>query len=172
MSLLDKNGSLYYQKQLLLKTKEIPVGQTSISYGKSITQNNRNKGKFPLFGSNGIIEYIDEWNTKKAVIFGCRGTLGNIFFNSDECFVLNTSFYIEDSENYGNIFFSLKKQKGFVDLATGAAQPQLTIENIKNEKLLFIENNRLNTFLELMSKYQKTIKLLKQIKEILLSKYF
>ena len=61
-------------------------------------------------------------------------------------------------------------------LTTGSAQPQITIENIKDLKIKICTNSLLNQnskqILDSNFKYNQKIDKLKQIKETLLQKYF
>ena len=161
-----------YNKKILINYIEIPVNSLNIKYGISLPNSKRIKGDIPLLASNGITDYISEANSKNAIVFGCRGTLGNVFYQSGEAFILNTAFYINDPKEYGNLFFSLEHENGLILYQSGAAQPQITIDAIKNASLKFPNDNDLNHILTLISNYEKTIKILKKIKEIFLNKYF
>jgi len=45
-------------------------------------------------------------------------------------------------------YFSVREIEGFKNYSTGAAQPQITLDNIKNVKLKIIENNSLEKLLD------------------------
>lgn len=122
--------------------------------------------------SNGISDYVNVSNAENAIVFGCRGTLGNVFYQKGKSFVLNTAFYINNSNNYGNLFFALDYEKGLTLYQSGAAQPQITIDAIKDAKLKIPKNNYLNYILDLYAKNLEIINKLKYIKEKLLEKYF
>ena len=169
---LEEIGINLYHDSINYDFNPINVSSLNIKYGVSLTNSNRNKGPFPLIASNGISDYVDIYNSYNAITFGCRGTLGNVFYSKDKCFVLNTAFYIENYSEYGNLYFALKHEKGLTIYQSGAAQPQITIDAIKNAILKFPKNNRLNIVLDLMWKYSQTIEKLKDIKQLLLSKYF
>lgn len=92
-----------------------------------------------------------------------------MYYYKDNNFVLNTAFYLENKENYGNIYFALKYNNGFKLYATGAAQPQITIENIQN---LNIKIPKSNFLLDYIYKLQFKNEILKHTKQLLLNKYF
>ena len=169
---LESLGSFYYQKSINEKYSSIDIASINIKYGTSLTDTNRNKGLFPLLASNGISDYVDIHNSYNVVTFGCRGTLGNVFYNKGECFILNTAFYIENYKEYGNLYFALKHEKGLTLYQSGAVQPQITIDSIKDVVLKFPTNSKLNNVLDLIWNNTLIIKKLKEIKQLLLSKYF
>ena len=169
---LEDYGKLLYLKLSAENYKEITIKDLNIKYGISLTDSNRNKGNYPLLASNGISDYVDISNAFNAIVFGCRGTLGNVFYQSGKCFILNTAFYINNPCEYGNLYFALKHEKGLTLYSSGAAQPQITLDAIKDVKIKIPNSNKLNNVLDLISNYQKYIAILKEIKSKLLGKYF
>lgn len=165
-------GEIKYLSKILDEYIEIEVSKLNIKYGTSLPQSKRNKGNVPLFASNGISDYINIFNATDSIVFGCRGTLGNVFYHKGELFVLNTAFYIENPKNYGNLYFALKSNKGLTLYQSGAAQPQITIDAIKNAVLKLPVGESLNNILDSISKYEDLIDNLSKIKQNLLSKYF
>lgn len=132
----------------------------------------RNKGIYPLLASNGISDNVDIYNAENVVAFGCRGTIGNVFYQQGKCFVLNTAFYLTDNKRYGNLFYALIYENGLTSYHSGAAQPQITLDAIKDVVLLLPNDNDLNKYLDLISTYDSIINKLKSIKLALLNKYF
>ncbi len=167
--LLGKN---LYNKKISTNYKLVEVNTLNIKYGISLPSSKRKKGIIPLLASNGISDYVSEANAKNAIVFGCRGTLGNVFYQEGNAFILNTAFYINDPKDYGNLFFALKNENGLTLYQSGAAQPQITIDAIKSANLKLPCDNALNLILDLISNYNKSIMLMKKIKEIFLKKYF
>lgn len=66
----------------------------------------------------------------------------------------------------------MRFQKGLTLYQSGAAQPQITIEAIKNAKINIPKDNSLNSILDLLEKYKLEVKNLRLLKETLLEKYF
>jgi hypothetical protein len=107
------------------------------------------------------------------VIFGCRGTIGNVMYSYDECFVLNTAMYINCTKySIGKIYFAIKEINGFKSKITGAVQPQITINDIKKEKLKIINDNRLNQILNTINNIEKENIKLNNLKQLYLKKFF
>ncbi|RMA78619.1 type I restriction modification DNA specificity protein [Metamycoplasma subdolum] len=170
--LLIEFGRAYYKVNVFNNSSIIKVKDLNLKYGKSLPKSKRNKGSVPLIASNGIIDFSNSFNAKNAVVFGCRGTLGKVFFQQGECFVLNTAFFINNSSNYGNLFFAIDFQNGFVSYKSGAAQPQITLEAINKSELLLLFDDKLNYIISLHAQNQSIIKKLNKVKSILLNKYF
>lgn len=165
-------GEIYYNFEIAQDFAIIPVSTLKIKYGVSLPDSKREKGNIPLMASNGISDYVNVSNASNVVSFGCRGTLGNVFYLNGPVFVLNTAFYIDNPINYGNLYFALKKEKSLKVYQSGAAQLQITIDAIKNAVLKVPKNNNLNTIIDCISKYKEIIDKLKLIKLTLLEKYF
>ncbi|MBE9572145.1 MAG: restriction endonuclease subunit S, partial [Proteobacteria bacterium] len=70
----------------------------SISYGKGLAAKIRDeKGKVPVYGSNGIIGYHSESITKAPIIIiGRKGSVGAVNFSDTNCWPIDTSFYIDE----------------------------------------------------------------------------
>lgn len=169
---LEDIGLSNYIVKIYKSFQEIKIESLNIKYGTSLTDKNRIKGKFPLYASNGISDYVDRSNSRNAIVFGCRGTLGSVFFSHGNAFILNTAFFIDNPENYGNLYFALKYEKGLTLYSSGAAQPQITIASIKDAILKTPNDNGLNKILDLIVHYEQVISNLKRIKDLLLNKYF
>ena len=165
-------GKKLYIQKINDKCKYINISSLNIKYGVSLTSNNRIFGNIPLLASNGISDYVNISNAENVVVFGCRGTIGNVFYQKGKCFVLNTAFYISNNKQYGNLYFALDYENGLTVYQSGAAQPQITIDAINDVKLIIPNDDELNIFLDLYSKNCEIINKLKYIKEKLLSKYF
>ena len=166
------SGEKYYDLEIAKDYALVSVSNLKIKYGVSLPDSKREKGKIPLMASNGISDYVNVSNASNVVSFGCRGTLGNVFYFNGPVFVLNTAFYIDNPTNYGNLYFALKKERGLTIYQSGAAQPQITIDAIKNAVLKIPKNNNLNTILDCVSLFEQIIDKLKTVKLMLLKKYF
>ena len=169
---LEILGLNIYKKKIEEDYVEKTISSLKVKYGISIPATKRISGKYKLYASNGVADYINQYNAENSIIFGCRGSVGNVYYSKEKSFVLNTAFYIESPNEYGNLYFSLVYENGLTLYATGAAQPQITINAISNVNLKFPVDNELNSILDLMSKIENKIDILKQEKKLLLSKYF
>jgi len=111
---------------------------SNIIYGKGLAKKNLlNKDKYPVFGANSIIGYYKSYLYEKPqVLISCRGAnSGTINISPEKCYVTSNSLVIQLSDKYYHIYkyifyslVSVNKEK----IVTGTAQPQVTIDNLKN----------------------------------------
>ncbi len=126
-----------------------------ISYGKNLSTNKIKKlGKFPVVGADTIIGYYDKKNVENSLcLVTCRGNgCGNIRRTYGPSFVTNNSFIFKSNDTFSHINFLItmfmlenKKLRNYI---TGAAQPQLTLSNIRNIKVLIPEKQLILKYLE------------------------
>lgn len=107
----------------------------TIKYGKGLPTKNLTSQGFPVFGGNGIIgRYTHFMYEEPQVLVSCRGAAsGNIMESYPNSFVTNNSLVLEWNdyryyEFYKQFFFA----NPLYSYATGSAQPQITIDNIRN----------------------------------------
>ena len=65
-------------------------------YGKGLIKKERNSnGQYPVYGSNGIVDYHDEYLVEGPVIIvGRKGAAGAVSFAADNCWPIDTTYYI------------------------------------------------------------------------------
>jgi type I restriction enzyme S subunit len=77
---------------------------TLFLYGHSLPNENRSNGNVPVYGSNGISGYHDEAITKKpCIIIGRKGSHGKINYSYEECFPIDTTFYVDRTSTTNDI---------------------------------------------------------------------
>lgn len=92
-----------YFDQSLRKLKDVvwvELGEIcTFEYGKPMKEENRKKGQYPVFGSNGIVGYHDKFLVKGPfIIVGRKGTAGAITFSEEDGFPIDTTFYVQLKE--------------------------------------------------------------------------
>ena len=102
-------------KELRIKNEELPKGwiNTTIGevfefeYGKGLTKAKRNEnGKFPVYGSNGIVGYHNEFLIEApALIVGRKGAAGEVSYSDKNCWPIDTTYFIKNLNNL-NIKFA------------------------------------------------------------------
>lgn len=113
--------------------------EVRISYGKNLPTTKLLDAGFPVYGGNGQIGFFDSYLYKdRQVLVACRGAAsGKVNQSVPEAFITNNSLVLESTE-----LLTFSYLKGFMiraDLTpyvTGSAQPQVTIDNLKNFKIL------------------------------------
>lgn len=115
--------------------------EVKIVYGKNLPTESLTKSGYTVFGANGRIGFYDKFIYEKPqVLVSCRGEAsGKVNISLPESFVTNNSLVLEipdDSDlNFCFLkFFSLNND--YTNFVTGSAQPQITIDSLKNCDLL------------------------------------
>lgn len=90
----------------------VPLGDIILlEYGKSLPKNRRQDGNYPIFGSNGIIGYHNDFLVKgPVIIIGRKGSVGSVHFSNENCWPIDTTYFVKptDSLNFKFVFFLLK----------------------------------------------------------------
>lgn len=130
----------------------------NIKYGKNLPTKKLENVGYNVFGGNGIIgKYSQYLYDKPQILVSCRGAAsGNILVSYPKSFVTNNSLVLELNDYR---YFEFMKQylllNPLYSYATGSAQPQITVENIKDVLVPypeFSEISKLTFLLELTSK--------------------
>lgn len=67
----------------------------TFEYGKPLKEENRKGGEYPVFGSNGIIGYHNEYLVEGPfIIVGRKGTAGAVVYSEKNGFPIDTTFYV------------------------------------------------------------------------------
>jgi len=83
------------------------------SYGKPLKAENRITGEFPVYGSNGIVGYHNDYLVKAPfIVVGRKGSAGEVTFSEKNGYPIDTTFFIKlDHEkriNLGFLYYLLK----------------------------------------------------------------
>ena len=67
----------------------------SLEYGKSLKAENRIEGPYPVYGSNGIVGYHNQYLIKgPTIIVGRKGSAGAVSFSELPCYPIDTTFFV------------------------------------------------------------------------------
>jgi type I restriction enzyme S subunit len=96
--------------------------QMSLEYGKPLTESNRDGIGFPVYGSAGIVGMHSEplVSTAPVIIVGRKGTAGAVYWSEDQCFVIDTAYFVSSKTDIELKF--LYHLLNFVDLKSVTAQ--------------------------------------------------
>jgi len=104
----------------LVKNKQLPKGWLptiigdllDFEYGKGLTKKKRNEnGKFPVYGSNGIVGYHTNFLIEApALIIGRKGAAGEVSYSDKNCWPIDTTYFINNLRylNIKFVFYVLK----------------------------------------------------------------
>ena len=95
---------------------------------------------YPVYGANGIIGYYNEYNHEKSTLaITCRGaTCGSIHLTKPKSYITSNAMALDDlDESECNIKYLalFLKYRGFNDVISGSAQPQITRTNLERIKV-------------------------------------
>lgn len=121
-----------------------------IKYGKNLPTKKLLANGYPVYGGNGIIGYYDEYLYEEPqVIVSCRGAAsGKVLNTVPFSYVTNNSLVLERKDQ--RIHYEYLKYYcsyySFYQYTTGSAQPQLTVQNIKDFPILIPKKDVLQNF--------------------------
>jgi type I restriction enzyme, S subunit len=99
-----------------------------LAYGKALKEENRNAGRFPVFGSNGQVGWHDEELANgPGIIVGRKGNPGVIIWAPTDFFAIDTTFYVvpkADCRSLYFLFYALKTHD-LASLGADSAVPGL-----------------------------------------------
>lgn len=147
--------------------------------GKEI--NYSNKGKYPVYGSNGVIGFYADYNFDKGIIIGRVGAYcGSIninvsrFWSSD-----NTIVVLSKAGNFIEYLYYMLQTMKLNNYAGGSAQPLLTQKVLKGLKVKLpnLETQKkiadvLSTYDELIENNNRRIEILEKTAEEIYKEWF
>ena len=109
----------------------------NIRYGKD--HKKLNEGNIPVYGSGGIMRYIDKAiYSEETVLIPRKGTLNNIFLINQPFWSVDTMFYSEmRKKGIAKYIYFFLKNKDLSSMNAGSAVPSMTTE-ILNRMLILI----------------------------------
>ncbi len=164
---------------------EVPKGWKSvelnemldIKYGKDYKH--LKKGKIPLYGSGGIMSFVNEClYSGESILIPRKGSLNNVLYIKQDFWTVDTMFYsIIKIQNSGKYLFHSLKDIDFHSLNVGSAVPSMTTSLLNSLKVLKPKSIVLKKFEKVLSPIykQKVIvkaenKMLERLQQTLLSK--
>lgn len=95
--------SLNIKKKVVIESKwEVEkIGNIcSLEYGKSLSEQVRVKGEFPVMGSNGQVGWHNEFIVKApTIIVGRKGSVGKVVWQEKDCYPIDTTYYVVCKNN-------------------------------------------------------------------------
>jgi type I restriction enzyme S subunit len=78
----------------------------SLEYGENLTEDERDGGQYPVYGSNGRVgshseSYVDD----SGIIIGRKGSIGEAEFSEEPFYPIDTTYYISQEETDENLRF-------------------------------------------------------------------
>ena len=140
--LIQKSDELF---QSLLHKELNPTGKDwgtkklgeviEISYGKGLSRDSRvDSGKYFAYGSNGPVYRTNESLTNgEIIVIGRKGTAGALYFISDPCWPIDTTFFAKPKNDVSLKFvYYLLQTKGLPRLAIVTGVPGINRTTLAN----------------------------------------
>lgn len=116
-----------------IKWTDSIVGEyVELVYGKSLPDRDRQKGEFPVYGSNGIVGQHNQSITKgPGIVIGRKGTVGQVTLSKKDFWPIDTTYYVK-LRREGDLFFwfYLLQTLGLDQMNSHSAVPGLNRENV------------------------------------------
>ena len=149
-----------------------------IKYGKD--HKKLADGNIPLYGSGGVMRYVDSFlYDKESILIPRKGTLTNLFYIDEPFWTVDTIFWskINTEKVSGKFLFSFLKTMDLSNLNVGSAVPSLTTKVLNEIKLRLPsidEQKQFNEYADSawkkMGKNKDQIKTLENMRDTLLPK--
>lgn len=96
-------------------------------YGKSLPEKTRNNGHYPVYGSNGVVGYHDDFLTSEpSLIIGRKGSSGAVNIANQPFWAIDTTYYVTPPQGIDLLFsYYLIKNLRLEDLDKSTAIPGL-----------------------------------------------
>ncbi|SDB49896.1 restriction endonuclease subunit S [Butyrivibrio sp. INlla16] len=147
----------------------------TVKYGKD--HKHLSDGNVPLYGSGGIMRYVEKaLYNKVSVLIPRKGSLNNILYVSDPFWSVDTMFYTELKQPfYAKYVYYFLRSKDFAGLDTGSAVPSTSSEMLNSMPIVIPDDEQLKQFdvylhplFDRMKQNNKEVATLKSLQEILL----
>jgi type I restriction enzyme S subunit len=121
--------------------KIVQLGEISdFKYGKMPKKDKIKDTGYPIFSGYGIVGYYDEFMFENEMLIlvarGVGGT-GDVKLSPCRCYLTNLSIaFLLHEEKHKYFLYQQYQYKNLRELDTGAAQSQITIENLKRHKTI------------------------------------
>lgn len=129
----------------------------SVKYGKD--HKKLADGKFPVYGSGGIIRYAERpLYARESVLIPRKGTLNNVMYVSEPFWSVDTMFYTEILRpNAAKFVYHFLRGKNLASMNAGSAVPSMTTDILNAMELTIPDGERLAAFEEIVSPMYRTI---------------
>ncbi len=151
-----------------------------LEYGKSLPEHKRIFGDYPVYGSNGIVGYHNEYISKgPGIIVGRKGTAGQVIRTENNFFPIDTTYYVKPKIDYysmNTLYLILIHQK-LKEMNFDSAVPGLNRNNAYDIDCIIPPQNvvkdfskKIDHFFTLIDNINNEIPLLINTREYLLPK--
>ena len=129
----------------------------TVKYGKD--HKKLNDGIYPVYGSGGIMRYVERpLYDKESVLIPRKGSLNNVMYVNEPFWSVDTMFYTEMKQpNVAKFVFHFVKSKDLASLNAGSAVPSMTTDILNSMELRIPSADRLAEFEGLVAPLYRVI---------------
>ena len=179
---LEEQLNAFYNKTFIIDAdptwkKGMLSELIEVCYGKN--HNKLAAGNVPVYGSGGIMRYVDKClYDQESVLIPRKGTLNNIIYINEPFWSVDTMFYTKmRHSNTAKFIFHFLRTKDMEAMNTGSAVPSMTTKilnaiqlAIPDEKTLKAFENQVQPYYRLIAENNKESKVLSSMRDSLLPK--
>jgi len=154
-----------------------------LEYGSSLSEEAREEGSVPVFGSNGIVgEHSKSITDKPVIIIGRKGSYGKVSYSDVPCFPIDTTYYIDPcltKENIRWLYYLLSSialdkitfDTGVPGLSREFAYSKVVPFPSRNEQITIANylDHKTTRIDELIKNNERLIELLKEKRQAIIS---
>ena len=137
-----------------------------------------NQGKYPVYGGNGIVEYVDSYNDENTIIVGRVGAYcGSLFLEKNRCWISDNAITAKPLKNIIIFCLYTLHNLNLNERSEGTGQPLITQTILNDIDIIIPSEKVIQTFEEKISILNKNIRLfaqqnkkLTELQSLLLSK--
>lgn len=141
---------------------EVSWGQlgeiVKIKHGKDYKK--LNNGDIPVYGSGGIMTYVDTYSyNKPTVLIPRKGSITNLFYLETPFWNVDTIYYteIDIKQIIPKFFYYFMKVIDLLSFDTGSGRPSLTIEILNKIKIPIPSMEEQARIVSILDKFDKLV---------------
>ena len=160
-NLKDQAQAIYVDMFITNADPSWPLGHLSdlitVRYGKD--HKKLNDGPFPVYGSGGIMRYVERpIYEKESILIPRKGTLNNVMYVNVPFWSVDTMFFTEMKvPNVAKYVFHFVKNKDLASLNAGSAVPSMTTDILNAMELNIPDSVTLQKFENIVGTMYGTI---------------
>lgn len=153
----------------------------TLQRGYDITKKEQNEGVVPVISSGGISSFHSESKVQgPGVVIGRKGTLGKVFFSTEDFWPHDTTLWVKDFKgNEPKFIYYLLQVLDFARFDSGAANPTLNRNHVHSLKIA-VPNQKVRTKIasilsaydDLIDNNNQRIQLLEEMAEEIYKEWF
>lgn len=151
----SSGGEMVYNEKL---KREIPIGSKILflkdiydfKYGKE-NKNPDNGGKYPIYGSNGVIGGFDKYNSEESPVIGHIGACGSLIFARGKHFVTYNGIRCNIRDGYNKYFgFAILLSKDLEKSSLGSIQPFISYDMLNPLDVIIPRDDLIKKYLNIV----------------------